>query len=640
MSQQQLRYPANIQHEDKRRLKRPASTAACCDGARPQCLTCRRLNVVCQYQESVSQNLNAYQELFRFLATRTIEEATEVLGRIRRGHSVQEVLRHIQDADLLLQLHVVPDAQYQYSFPYSKAMPASLIQEGNSYLDSWLYRHSSFEKQPHNQIELPTKDPIIYQVPYHAAQIVDPRFNTIKAKRWTMIIDDDKLLTKLLQIYFLTEYTWYPAFQKDYFLDDMAAGRKQYCSSLLVNAILASACHGNSKTMDRAKFWNPRTLGYQFLAEARRLWEFEAGNAQLTTIQAAIVMTIVHGANGNDKIGKSYLTQAVSAAHGIQLFSPPTQAIDHVECNARAITAWALFGVQAVHSFHEFKAPLLDAPPKITLPSTVESSNFYGEFWLQYPPNRQPVPVSYGNTFKAIADFRSIMNDVAAAFFSKLNRGPGATVHRIQMFCVQLDDWYRNLPADLTARNICFPWQLKLHMHYHNLSIHLLETLTVISKPATYDINVQKTLSGAKVRLETLLRLYYLRHGYESYDIFMVSVLSFLGFIHIKALKGAEAIEVESRRSAVVLTAQGLRDQSRNCYVAGLVFRVMKGNMGVEGQSLLGEIEDLPEEDEEEKLLVAEQVQASWPIDIERIDIAPEKQRLGNLVKRINELRV
>jgi hypothetical protein len=177
-------------------------------------------------------------------------------------------------------------------------------------------------------------------------------------------------------------------------------------------------------------------------------------------------------------------------------------------------------------------------------------------------------------------------------------------------------------------------------MHYHNLSIHLLETLIVISKPATYDINVQKTLSGAKIRLETLLRLYYLRHGYESYDIFMISVLSFLGFIHIKALKGAEARDVESRRSVVVLTAQGLRDQSRNCYVAGLVFRVMKGNMGVESQSLLKDIEDLPEEDKEEKLLVAEQVQSSWPIDVERIDIEPEKQRLGNLVKRINELGV
>jgi hypothetical protein len=99
--------------------------------------------------------------------------------------------------------------------------------------------------------------------------------------------------------------------------------------------------------MNRAKFWNPQTLGYQFLAEARRLWEFETGNVHLTTIQAAMVISIVHGANGSDKIGDSYLKQAVSAAHSIQLFSLPTQAIDHVEYNARAITAWALFGLQA-----------------------------------------------------------------------------------------------------------------------------------------------------------------------------------------------------------------------------------------------------------------------------------------------------
>jgi hypothetical protein len=176
-------------------------------------------------------------------------------------------------------------------------------------------------------------------------------------------------------------------------------------------------------------------------------------------------------------------------------------------------------------------------------------------------------------------------------------------------------------------------------MHYYNLSIYLLETLIVISKPATYDISVQQTLSDAKIRLETLLRLYYLRHGYESYDLFMIQLLSFLGFAHIKALKGAEATEVESRRSAVALTAQGLRDQSRNCYLAGLVFRVMKGNIGVQGESLLKEIEDL-QEDEEEELLVAEQVQSSWPIDIEWIDIEPEKQRLGNLVKKTKELRV
>ncbi|KAM0241552.1 hypothetical protein ACHAP5_007508 [Fusarium lateritium] len=370
--------------------------------------------------------------------------------------------------------------------------------------------------------------------------------------------------------------------------------------------------------MNRAKFWNPRTLGYQFLAEARRLWEFEAGKAQLTTIQAAIVISVVLGADGSDKIGNSYLAQAISAAHSIQLFSPPTKAIDDTEYNARAITAWALFGLQACHSFHIFKAPLLATPPKIVLPSTDNGSNCYGEFWLQYPPNRKPVSVGYGNTFKAIADFRVIMNDIAAAFFDEGNRDSNATVNRIQTFCLQLDS--------------C--------IHYYNLSIYLLETLIQASKLASYDTSVQKTLGDAKIRLETLLRLYYLRHGYESYDVFMVHLLSFIGFIYIKAMKGAETTEVESRRSAVVLAAQGLRDQSRSSYLARLVFRVMKGNMGVEGGRLLKEIEDLQEEGEEEEMLSAEQIQSSWAIDIEWIDIEPENQRLGNLVKKTNELHV
>lgn len=195
-----------------------------------------------QYGE-LQQKYNAYEELFRILATKTQYEATEVLNRIRGGDSVEAILRHIRDADLLLQLHVVPDDHHQYSFPYHQDMPTVLIQEGNPYLDSWLYKYSSFGgQQPYRDRDLSNWDSAHYRIPYHAAEIVDPRLNATNAKKWTSIVDDDILLNRLLQMFFLTEYTWYPAFHKDYFLEDMVAGRKRYCSSLLVNAILASAC--------------------------------------------------------------------------------------------------------------------------------------------------------------------------------------------------------------------------------------------------------------------------------------------------------------------------------------------------------------------------------------------------------------
>ncbi|KAF5602732.1 nitrogen assimilation transcription factor nirA [Fusarium subglutinans] len=464
--------------------------------------------------------------------------------------------------------------------------------------------------------------------------MVDPLLDEVDAQKWTCIIDDNKLLRKLLETYFMTEYTFYPAFQKNYFLEDMASGRGKYCSSLLVHAVLASACHGYSKMSHRSQFWNPRTLGYQFLAEARRLWEMEIGNARLTTIQAAIVLSIVHDANGSDEVGRSYLTQAVAAAHAIHLFSTPTTNSDDAEHNARAFTAWALFGLQAVHSFHVFKAPLLSMPPCIQLPTL---DDYYGDFGLRYPSAKGPASVNYAHTFRTFSEFRLIMNDVAAVFFSGFENTPETTVDRIKGFCIRLDSWYRNLPPGLKATEISFSWQLKLHMHYYNLTVYLLETLRMTTAPALVDDSVNKVLSDAKIKMETLLRLYYQRHGFESYDIFIIILLVFIGFMHAKTLESSETIDLESRRSSVVLVVKGLGDQSINCYLAKVVFRLLKGSIGSENDSLLREVGVVEEGGEEEKAM-EQQVNSSWPIDLEWIEVDPEKNRLDNVIRKTKQL--
>ncbi|KAF4344780.1 nitrogen assimilation transcription factor nirA [Fusarium beomiforme] len=578
----------------------------------------------------------SYQELFRILATKSIREGTDILRRIQSGDDVETILRHIQRADLLKQDHVVPDRYYQYEFPYRKDMPRFLFREENQYLDSWLYKYSSSEtREPQDDNSLVDKA-IIYQVPYHAAEMIEPCLDQIKARKWTSIVDDDILMRELLQTYFLTEYTFFPAFPKDYFLQDMAAGRKNYCSPLLVHAVLASACHGYPKMDRRSRFWNPQTLGYRFLAEARRLWELEIGQAHLATIQAAIVLALVYIANGSDEVGRSYLIQAVAAAHAMQLFSIKPKTSDDRDYKARAVTAWGLFGLQAVQCFHAFKAPLLLMPPSIPI---ADQDGCCGEFELYYPSTQGPVQVNYGHTFQALSELRVIINDVAAVFFSDLKVTSQNAVNKIRGFCIRLDSWYRNLPPDLSAREICFPWQLKIHMHYYHLSIYLLETLCMSSTQALHDESVQKVLSDAKTRLETLLRLYYLRHGFVSHDVFVLSPLSFLGFMEVKSLKGADGAELEGRRSTVVLVAKGLRDQSENCYLARLLLLILKGSIGSQNDFLLKDLE-IEEEDGEEVKVMKEQVNSSWPLDLEWIDVDPEEQRLGNLIKKTKDLQI
>jgi hypothetical protein len=169
--------------------------------------------------------------------------------------------------------------------------------------------------------------------------------------------------------------------------------------------------------------------------------------------------------------------------------------------------------------------------------------------------------------------------------------------------------------------------------------IFLLETLNITSTQALYDVSVQRALNEAKARLETILRLYYLRHGYESYDVFLLSVLSFLGFMQLKTMNSIDPGELENRRSTIALVAKGLHDQSRNCYLAEIVFRLMKRNMGTDSHYLLKDF-DIGDEDEEAVTRMSEQVHSSWPIDIEVIDENADKQRIENLIRNTDRIKL
>jgi hypothetical protein len=61
--------------------------------------------------------------------------------------------------------------------------------------------------------------------------------------------------------------------------------------------------------------------------------------------------------------------------------------------------------------------------------------------------------------------------------------------------------------------------------------------------------------------------------------------------------------------------------------------------MGSENHPLLKDVE-LVEDDREEEKIMEEQVNSSWPIDLEWIDVDPEKKRLENLIRKTKELEV
>lgn len=189
------------------------------------------------------------------------QDALYLFRRVRAGGSTGSVLSCLRDGDLLLQTRLIPETRLRYELPYSRDLPARLLVSGSPYLDSKIYEatlHHASSLETHRiiipqfqQQILPEISSLIYQSqyvkPYHAAIFVEPRLETARPSEWTTVCKDDVLLRDLLAAYFTHEYHLFPAFHKDYFLEDMATAQLERqatycCSTLLVNATLAYAC--------------------------------------------------------------------------------------------------------------------------------------------------------------------------------------------------------------------------------------------------------------------------------------------------------------------------------------------------------------------------------------------------------------
>ena len=172
-------------------------------------------------------------------------------------------------------------------------------------------------------------------------------------------------------------------------------------------------------------------------------------------------------------------------------------------------------------------------------------------------------------------------------------------------------------------------------MHYYNALIYTYGDFS----PDTDNLQSQ-TLSPdaivalAKIKLETLVRLYYVHHGFDYHDVFMIQFLMFLGFMQVRALATLDTKESkDDYRSRVFLAAKGLRNQGQNYYLAEVVFNMMRDSLNSSDQRFLGTILNIGAEDEARRSLIAQHTRSVWAINIVSINDDPEKQRLGNLIK-------
>ncbi len=180
-------------------------------------------------------------------------------------------------------------------------------------------------------------------------QILAPEFPEMKvsASDWTNVSVDTYLVQHLLALYFCWEYPTFASLSKEHFLKDFQDGQQRYCSSILINALLALGCRFSSQPNTRANPDDPYTSGDHFFEECQRLLYQERNHHTLTTIQALGIMSIREASCGRDSESWYYAGQSIRLAieMGLHQLNAPTDGDNEDELAVKSATFWGAFAL-------------------------------------------------------------------------------------------------------------------------------------------------------------------------------------------------------------------------------------------------------------------------------------------------------
>lgn len=181
-------------------------------------------------------------------------------------------------------------------------------------------------------------------------------------------------------------------------------------------------------------------------------------------------------------------------------------------------------------------------------------------------------------------------------------------------------------------------------MYYHNLILTIYEPLLDLQATQNQQDSLRQIVNDSSKCLQTLVRLYYLRHGFDAMDLFIVIPLVLAGFKCIDAISDqTPQPELEDLRSTLVLVAKGLYSQRRNHYLAEALYRVVRGRMRPQEVTLLRDTVDLDDDDDEKtagRQAMVQTVRSHWPVSIVRRDEDVEEYVLKNLVDNYAHLNI
>jgi len=291
---------------------------------------------------------------------------------------------------------------------------------------------------------------------------------------WTEVTDDAELVLHLVTMYFTWHYTYFTTLSKTRFYHDFLLGpskvrrKTQYCTPLLVNAILALACHFTSHIGARENPHDSATAGDHFFREAKRLImeNDEHEKPRLTTVQALALMSVREAGCGREAKGWVYsgMSFRMACDMGLNLDSGHLTSnkginADEDEEDTRRVTFWGCFLFDKCWSNYLGRLPQLPRA-NVTVPKVEVFPDEDSAQWSPYSDSGFTLAHAQPARTRAVAlqitKLCEISGDIMRGFYDPTDiekpKGKAAELKKLSDIHTRLESWRRDLPKELEPK--------------------------------------------------------------------------------------------------------------------------------------------------------------------------------------------
>lgn len=289
--------------------------------------------------------------------------------------------------------------------------------------------------------------------------------------RWTVVMSDNSVLDHLFQLYFAWVHPVHTLFSEGHFVDSYKRQSRTYCSSVLVNAICAMACHLHTTAEgDEVDF---DQLAGEFSNAARAT--INPADQSITTTQAFAVLFLVDCARANALRASSYLQIATNSLPDITYQEDDgfTEVLKNTVRGIRNLTIeWSQITFQVPPTVHSASyEEVEDNDDKL------DEAKWY---FYRYVNDQCPAwPGLLATTNREKAKLTAIIQDISIMLYSQ--HPPQISARQVLQKYSRLVAWRQDLPAVIgnieDNNSQALPHVLSLLILYTHAVIQLLRPL-------------------------------------------------------------------------------------------------------------------------------------------------------------------